>query len=425
MKGTFGPLAFLLTGLAWLVASALLGLALYIGLVRSTSLPAWLRLIHVHAALVGGLLQMLIGALLHWLPATLPSGRQRPTSRPGLYLLLNLGTLGMLVGFGLSQRTTVGIAGLLALVPVLALLSEAIRLAKNQQGLFLSPLLYYGLSFAGLLFGIGGGAAICFGLIPTVFVAQVRFAHIQLTLSLFVVLLLVGLTLYLTPLLMKSAANNRLSRLCSALFLAGMALLLAGFGLTLVPLQMVAGAILLIGSVVYVWSMVGLWRAAAEPRHAAADQLVLASCFLLLTILGGLLVSSNSLGEQPVFPFGTLHLVAYTHLAFLGFFAQTLFAGLMVLLPEILASRRLPSAKKRGPYLASFIPVTERWHALQVVTLCLGTLGLLLVASLTWRFSLADALVQQAMWGTLGLLLISLTIITVKVGLLLGHRPPE
>jgi hypothetical protein len=131
------------------------------------------------------------------------------------------------------------------------------------------------------------------------------------------------------------------------------------------------------------------------------------------------------LGEQPLFPFGSLHLVAYTHLAFLGFFAQTLFAGLMVLLPEILASRRLLSAKKRGPYLASFSPVTERWHALQVVTLCLGTLGLLLVASLTWRFSLADALVQQAMWFTLGLLLISLTIMTVKVGLLLGHRPPE
>jgi hypothetical protein len=29
------------------------------------------------------------------------------------------------------------------------------------------------------------------------------------------------------------------------------------------------------------------------------------------------------------------------------------------------------------------------------------------------------------MWMTLGLLLISLTVIMVKVGLLLGHRPPE
>jgi hypothetical protein len=425
MKGVLGPPAFLLTGLAWLVLSALLGFALYIGLVRSTSLPASLRLIHVHGALIGGLLQMLIGALLHWLPPTLPSGRQRPASHPGLYIVLNLGTLSLLLGFWLSHRTTVGIAGLLTLVPVLVLLSDAMRLAMHQQGLFLSPMLYYGLSFAGLLFGIGGGVAICFGLIPTALVAQVRFAHIQLTLSLFVVVTLVGLTLHLAPVLMKGADHDRFSRLCAALFLAGMAVLLAGFGLTLIPLQLVAGAILLIGALLYVWSMVRLRRTAAEPRHAAVDQLVLAACFLLLTILGGLLVSLNSAGEQPSVPFGTLHLVAYTHLAFIGFFAQTLFAGVMVLLPEILASRRLPSAKKRGPYLASFSPVTARWHALQVATLCLGTLGLALVGALTWRYPLAAMAVQQAMWITIGLLLISLTIVTAKIALLLGHRPPD
>lgn len=426
MKGALGPLAFLLTGLAWLVLSALLGFALYIGLVRGTSLPASLRLIHVHAALVGGLLQMLIGALLHWLPPTLPSGRQRPAARPGLYVFLNGGTLGMLIGFGLSHRVTVGIAGLFALIPVLTLLSDALRLAKNHHGLFPSPSLYYGSSLAGLLLGSGGGAAICFGLIPAAFVARVRFAHIQLTLSLFVVVTLVGLTLHLAPLLTtKSAGHDRLSRLCSALFLGGMAVLLAGFGLALVPLQITAGTILLAGALLYLWSMIRFWKSAPEPCHAAADQLVLASCFLLLAIAGGLLVSLNSLGEQPVVPFGSLHLIAYTHLAFIGFFAQILFAGLIVLLPEILASRRLASAKKRGPYLASFTPVTERWHALQVATLCLGTLGLLLVASLTWRYSLAEAPIQQAMWITLGLLLISLTILTVKIGLLLGHRPPE
>ena len=134
MKGALGPLAFLLTGLAWLVLSALLGFALYIGLVRGTSLPASLRLIHVHAALVGGLLQMLIGALLHRLPPTLPSGRQRPAVRPGLYVFLNGGTLGMLIGFGLSHRVTVGIAGLFALIPVLTLLSDALRLRNGHTG---------------------------------------------------------------------------------------------------------------------------------------------------------------------------------------------------------------------------------------------------------------------------------------------------
>lgn len=425
MKALLGPLAFLVTGLAWLVLSALLGFALYIGLVRSTSLPVSLRLIHVHAGLVGGLLQMLIGALLHWLPPTLPSGRQRPASRPGLYALLNLGTLGMLIGFWNSHRTAVGIAGLLTLIPLLALLSETMRLARHQEGLFLSPSLYYGLSFAGLLLGIGGGMALCFRLIPAAFVAQVRFAHVQLTLSLFLVVTFVGLTLRLAPVLMRSVGNERHSQICSALFLTGMVLLLVGFGLALVPLQMVAGAILLIGSLVYVRSMVGLWKTASGPSKTAADQLVLGSFFLSLAILGGLLVSYNALGEQPAISFGSLHLVAYTHLAFIGFFAQILFAGLMALLPEILTARRLSSAKKRGPYLASFAAVTERWHAVQIATLCLGTFGLLLVAALTWHYSLADAPVQQAMWVALALLLISLTVITAKVGLLLGHRPPE
>jgi hypothetical protein len=291
--------------------------------------------------------------------------------------------------------------------------------------MFLSPLLYYGLSFAGLLFGIGGGAALSFRLIPAAFVAHVRFAHVQLPLSLFLVVTFVGLTLRLAPVLMRSVGNERHSQICSALFPTGMVLLLAGFGLALVPLQLVAGAILLIGALLYVWSMVSLWRTAAGPRTTAADQLVLGSCFLLLAILGGLLVSYNAWGEQPAIPFGGLHLVAYTHLAFIGFFTQILFAGLMTLLPEILAARRLSSAKKRGPYLASFGAITERWHAVQIATLCLGTLGLLLVAALTWHYSLADAPVQQAMWMTLGLLLISLTVIMVKVGLLLGHRPPE
>ena len=133
-------------------------------------------------------------------------------------------------------------------------------------------LLWSGLCFAGLLFGIGGGVAICFGLIPIVFVAQVRFAHVQLTLSLFVVLLFVGLTLHLTPLLMKSVGHDRFSRLCSALFLAGMALLLAGFGLTLVPLQMVAGAILLIGSVAYFPDRYGDYLIPLAIKLAAGEE---------------------------------------------------------------------------------------------------------------------------------------------------------
>jgi hypothetical protein len=40
------------------------GLAILIGLVHGTPLPSWLRLVHVHATLIGGILQFMIGGLL-------------------------------------------------------------------------------------------------------------------------------------------------------------------------------------------------------------------------------------------------------------------------------------------------------------------------------------------------------------------------
>src|SRR5689334_2065296 len=58
------PLTFLLAGFAWLAASYVLGVALIIGLVYGTSLPTWLKTIHVHGALAGGIVQLAIGGLL-------------------------------------------------------------------------------------------------------------------------------------------------------------------------------------------------------------------------------------------------------------------------------------------------------------------------------------------------------------------------
>jgi len=58
------PLTFLIAGFSWLLLSSLVGLAILIGLVHGTALPSWLRLVHVHATLVGGILQLMIGGLL-------------------------------------------------------------------------------------------------------------------------------------------------------------------------------------------------------------------------------------------------------------------------------------------------------------------------------------------------------------------------
>ena len=50
---TCRPPTFLITGFGWLLLSSLVGMAILIGSVHGTPLPAWLRVIHVHAALIG------------------------------------------------------------------------------------------------------------------------------------------------------------------------------------------------------------------------------------------------------------------------------------------------------------------------------------------------------------------------------------
>ena len=73
------PVAVLLTGLGWLVTASLLGLAILIGMVRGTPLPSSLRQIHVHGALIGGMLQLMLGALLMG-PAVSTTGRSSALS---------------------------------------------------------------------------------------------------------------------------------------------------------------------------------------------------------------------------------------------------------------------------------------------------------------------------------------------------------
>ena len=65
----------------------------------------------------------------------------------------------------------------------------------------------------------------------------------------------------------------------------------------------------------------------------------------------------------------------------------------------------------------------NRWRAAQVSTVSFGALGLVLVASLTWNLPLSSPWIQAATWGSLGLLLIHLTMVTVKVTQALNAHP--
>src|SRR5262245_20194606 len=105
---TCHPLAFLISGFGWLLLSSLVGLGLLLGLVHGTALPSWLRLVHVHATLLGGILQLMIGGLLASPSPTPQIGQHRSHSYLWLFITLNVATVGLLVGFGLGNMPIVG-----------------------------------------------------------------------------------------------------------------------------------------------------------------------------------------------------------------------------------------------------------------------------------------------------------------------------
>ena len=116
---------------------------------------------------------------------------------------------------------------------------------------------------------------------------------------------------------------------------------------------------------------------------------------------------------------------AYTHMALIGFILQTIIGALSHLVPVTLTTYRISSPKKRGPYLTHLTGVLNRWRTIQVASLSLGTMGLAVLASLTWNVPLTSLYIQSSVWAAFGLLLAGLTIFTVKLVTVLWTDPEE
>ena len=88
------PLLFLITGLVWLMLASVIGVALFLAMMLGHPLPAGLRHLHVHGALVGGVVQVIVGIML--------AGRERSNSHPVLFAAINVGTIGMLLSLAVA-----------------------------------------------------------------------------------------------------------------------------------------------------------------------------------------------------------------------------------------------------------------------------------------------------------------------------------
>ena len=419
------PINFLVTGFSWLLLSSLVGLAILIGLVHGTPLPSWLRQIHVHAALIGGILQLMIGWLLAVLSSTSQSDRPPSNCHPGLFIALNAATVGLLVGFGFGNFKIVGAAGIVVIGAVASIATVAWQYARQSQTEPASPSWLYRFSLFALLGGLAIGVAMAFQVMPEYY-AHARLLHLHLILMGFVTMAVIGATHRLLPIILNAELYNpRLARLVMGLLPAGFIILIGGFITSSLRLELVIGGLLVLSIGLYAYNLLRTWVGSGHPGNAASDHLLVATFFLVLMMIMGVLVGANFLPKLPVLPFGSLHLAAYTHMALIGFIFQTVFGALSYAIPEMLATSRIVSRKKQGPYRDQLAAIMDRWRAVQLTGLSMGTMGFGVLATMTWNFPLNSLSIQIATWVTVGLLLSSLTLFTAKLAWALGVRPPE
>lgn len=419
------PLSFLVTGFSWLLLAALVGFAILIGLVHGTPLPSWLKLVHVHASLIGGILQLMVGGLLASQSHSAQGDRTPSDSHLLLFVALNAATATLLVGFGLGDMRIVGLAGIVVIGAVLSHASTAWQYTRQHRAEPASPSWLYRFSLLALLAGLALGAAMAFRFMPE-FYAHARLLHLHLILMGFVTLAIIGLTHRLLPIILHAELYSpRLATLVMRLLPVGFAVLIGGFITSSLQLELAVGGLLVISIGLYAYNLLRTWIGSSQPGNAASDHLLVATFFLVLAMIMGVLVGANAFPQLPILPFGSLHLAAYTHMALIGFILQTVVGALSYGIPEMLATSRISSKKKQGPYRDQLTAIMNRWRTVQLTGLSLGTMGFGLLAAMTWNFSLTSLSIQIATWVTVGLLLGSLTLFAAKLAWAFGARPSD
>lgn len=419
------PLTFLLTGFAWLLLSALLAIATLIGMVKGTPLPSWWKTIHVHGALVGGLLQLVIGGFFLSLARSSELKDPYSESRPRLFLTLNVAAVALLVGFWLGQMMLVGLAGLVLIGVVLSLLQTLWPHVQEDLNRPAGAGWIYRAALIALLIGLAIGVAMAFRLSQTYY-GHARLLHIHLiVLGFLTVTFVVALHQLIPAVVQKELANLQIARLAIWSLPIGFAVLLAGFVTSSVSFEIAVGSVLLLGVGICTFNLIITWVRSGLPGNAASDHLLIGVFFLLLATFTGLAMGANYLQNPPFLPIGSLHLVAYTHLAFIGFMVQSTCGALSYSLPIVLALSRVPNSKKREPYRAQLEAIMNRWRTVQLGAMSFGTMGLSVLATLTWSLSLGSLYVQGAVWITAGLLLLSLALFTAKLAWAVGLQPTQ
>ena len=210
-RSGFRPLTFLIAGFGWLLLSSLVGLAILIGLVHGTPLPSWLRMIHVHALLIGGILQLMIGGLLASLSSDSQSSQSSSNSRPGLFATLNAATIVLLLGFGFQDMRIVGGTGIVLIGTVAFIAPVVWQYARHHSTRPTGSSWLYRFSLISLLLGLVISVAMAFQFAQEYY-AHLRLLHLHLILLGFVTMALIGATHRLLPIVLTRIIHDGSSR---------------------------------------------------------------------------------------------------------------------------------------------------------------------------------------------------------------------
>lgn len=420
---TLSPLTLCVTGLSWLALASILGLTTLIGLVHGTPLPSWVRAFHVHAALVGGVAQFILGGFIFMIPPPSSANQKEADSHSLIFWAMNGGLIGMLVGFWLHRNLIVGVAGLVVIAAFLSILHTIWVRASRTWKFSIRDSWHYALSLLCLVGGSACGEIMAFGFVPESH-GYVRLAHVHLGVLGFATLAIIGMVHHLLPTVWnRPRLSPKLARAGTILMPIGAALLIVGFLNSSVRTELAAGAILFMGGIFWTGSLFRTWLSSAPTGSAASDHLFVSAFFLLFTIILGGLVGANHFSDPPVLPYGKLHLVAYTHMTFVGFIMNALMGVCSYFIPLAVAADRIPNTKKRGAYLDQLNTMMNRWRTVQIAALSLGTMGLGLLAALTWNVPLTSLYIRIATWTSLGFLMTGVAIFAVKLTSVLTRKP--
>ncbi len=420
---TIPPLTFCVTGFSWLMLASILGMATLVGVVFGTPLPSWVRALHVHAVLVGGVAQIILGGFLLLIPPPSSANRTEADFHPLTFLGLNGGLMGMLVGFWLHRYVVVAVAGFVVIAAFLSVIYTVWMRARGAWKFSSKEAWYYALSLFCLVGGSAIGEIVVLGFIPESY-GYLRLAHIHLVVLGFASLAIIGMVHHLLPTVWnRPRLVSKLTQISTILIPTGMAVLVGGFLNSSVPIELAAGAIVFMGGILWTASLFRTWLSSPHTGSAASDHLLVSTFFLLFTIILGILVGANSLSSPPMLPYGKLHLVAYTHMAFVGFIVNAIMGAFSYLIPITLAADRIPVTKKRGPYLDQLNAIMNRWGTVQIASLSLGTMGLGLLAALTWNVPLTSIYIRVATWTSLGLLMTGSVLFSVKLTSMIAKKP--